>query len=120
MTGCAAEVDEAAFGEQDYVAAVGHEEAVDLGFDGLGGFGVLFEPGNVDFNVEMADVFVCMSTYSGLLLRLSKERGRVHHLLHTTASFFMTSKCFPTRISLHPVVVTKICPIGAASSIVVT
>ena len=52
----AAKVDEAPLREQNDVAARGHEEAVNLGFDVLDGFGVGFEPGDVDFNVEMADV----------------------------------------------------------------
>jgi len=52
----AAEVDEAAFGEEDDVTAGGHEVAVDLGFDVGDGFAVFFDPGDVDFDVEMADI----------------------------------------------------------------
>ena len=35
VAGCAAEVDEATFGKEDDVPAIGHEVAVDLGFDVL-------------------------------------------------------------------------------------
>jgi hypothetical protein len=56
VTSGASEVDETAFGEKDDVVAIGHEEAVDLGLDVLHGLGVLLEPGDVDFNVEVADV----------------------------------------------------------------
>lgn len=75
VTGCAAEVDKTAFGEQDYVAAVGHEEAVDLGLDGLRGFGVLLEPGDVDFDVEMANVYMHVNIRSSLR-PLSRDEGR--------------------------------------------
>ena len=56
VAGCAAQVDETTFGEQDDVVAVWHEEAVDLGLDALDGFCVLLEPRDVDFDIEMADV----------------------------------------------------------------
>lgn len=56
VAGCAAEVDETAFGEEDDVAAVFHEVAVDLGLDVLDRFGVGFHPSDVDFDVEVTDV----------------------------------------------------------------
>jgi hypothetical protein len=56
VTGGTSEVDETALGEEDDVAAAGHEEAVDLGLDVGDGFGVLLEPRNVDFDVEVTDV----------------------------------------------------------------
>lgn len=56
VAGCAAEVDEATFGEEDDVAAVGHEVAVYLRLDVLDGFCVLLEPGDIDFDIEMADI----------------------------------------------------------------
>jgi hypothetical protein len=55
----AAQVDESAFGEKNDVAARRHEETVDLGLDVLYGLGVLLQPGNVDFNVEVADIWAC-------------------------------------------------------------
>ena len=51
-----AEVDEAALGEEDDVAAGRHLEAVDLGLDVLDGLGSLLDPRDVDLNVEVADV----------------------------------------------------------------
>jgi hypothetical protein len=50
------QVNETALGEEDDVAAAGHEEAVDLGLDVGDGFGVLLEPRNVDFDIEVTDV----------------------------------------------------------------
>ena len=53
---CAAEVHQASLGEEDDVHARGERVAVHLGFD-IGDFlGRLFEPGDVDFDVEVADV----------------------------------------------------------------
>jgi hypothetical protein len=56
VTSGTSEVDETALGEEDDVAAAGHEEAVDLGLDVGDGFSVLLEPRNVDFDVEVTDV----------------------------------------------------------------
>ena len=53
----AAEVDEAAFGEQDDVGARGQRVAVHLGLDVGDGFGRFLEPCDVDFDVEVADVW---------------------------------------------------------------
>jgi hypothetical protein len=52
----ASQVDETALGEEDDVAAAGHEEAVDLGLDVLDRLGVLLQPRNVDLNVKVTDV----------------------------------------------------------------
>lgn len=52
----ASQVDETALGKEDDVAAVLHEEAVDLGLDVLDGLGVGLQPGNVDFDIEVTDV----------------------------------------------------------------
>lgn len=52
----AAQVDETALSEEDEVTAVVHEVAVDLGLDAGDRLGVLLEPGNVDFDVEVTDV----------------------------------------------------------------
>jgi hypothetical protein len=66
----ASQVDETTLGEEDDVAAVLHEEAVDLGLDAGDRFGVLLEPRNVDFDVEVTDV---------------ADNGVVGHLLEVLA-----------------------------------
>jgi len=52
----ASQVDETALSEEDDVAAVVHQVAVDLGLDAGDGLGVLLEPCNVDFDIEVTDV----------------------------------------------------------------
>lgn len=108
-----AKVDQAALSQKDDVTTVGHQVAVNLGLDVLNGLGVGLEPSNVNFNVEVADVLELIS-----YMNLSKTKSK--DLLQTMASFRMASKCLPTRISRQPVVVTKIWPREAASSMVVT
>lgn len=56
VTGGTAKVNKATLGEEEDVAAVGHEEAVNLGLDGLDGLGVGLEPGNVNLNIEVTNV----------------------------------------------------------------
>lgn len=56
VTGGTAEVDETAISEEDDVAAILHEEAVDLGLDVCDRLGVGAEPGNIDFDIEVTDV----------------------------------------------------------------
>jgi len=56
VTGGTSQVDETALGKQDDVAAVLHEEAVDLGLDGDNAGSVGLEPSNVDLTVEVANV----------------------------------------------------------------
>lgn len=56
VTSGTTQVDEATLSEEDDVAPAGHLEAVDLGLDVLDGLGVLLEPGDVDLDVEVADV----------------------------------------------------------------
>jgi len=56
VTSGTAEVDETALGEEDDVPAVLEEEAVNLGLDVLNAGSVGLEPGNVDLNVEVANV----------------------------------------------------------------
>jgi hypothetical protein len=56
VTGSTAEVDKTTLSEEDDVAAVGHQVAVNLGLDVLDGLGVGLEPGNVDFDIEVTDV----------------------------------------------------------------
>ena len=58
MAGSTAKVHKAALGEENDVAAVVHEVAVDLGLDILDRFGVGLQPGNVDLDVKMSDVWV--------------------------------------------------------------
>jgi hypothetical protein len=56
VAGGASQVDETALSEEDDVATVVHEEAVDLGLDADDLLGVLLEPRNVDLNVEVTNV----------------------------------------------------------------
>jgi hypothetical protein len=56
VTGGTSQVDETSLGKEDDVAAAGHEVAVDLGLDVGDGLGVLLEPRNVDFDIEVTDV----------------------------------------------------------------
>jgi hypothetical protein len=59
VAGGTAKVDETALGEEDDVAAVLHEETVNLGLDVLDRLGVGLEPGDVNLNVEVANVWGC-------------------------------------------------------------
>jgi len=56
VTSGTTKVDETTLGEEDDVAAVWHEEAVDLWLDVLAGLGVLLQPGNVNLNVKVTNV----------------------------------------------------------------
>ena len=58
MTGSTAKVDKAALGKEYDMTAVVHEEAVHLWLDILDRFGICLQPGNVDLNVEMSDIWV--------------------------------------------------------------
>jgi hypothetical protein len=95
----AAQVDETALGEEDDVAAVLHEESVDLGLDVLNAGSVGLQPGNVNLNIEVTNVLGTLAATTELIPA---------YLLQTIASLGIASKCSPTKISLHPVVVTKI------------
>jgi hypothetical protein len=57
VAGGTAQVDKSALGQQDDVTAVGHQEAVDLRLDVLDGLGVGLEPGDVNLNVEVTNVY---------------------------------------------------------------
>jgi hypothetical protein len=72
----ASQVDETALSEEDDVTAVLHEVAVDLGLDAGDRLGVLLEPSNVDFDIEVTDV-----AYNGV----------VGHLLEVLASQDVTA-----------------------------
>jgi hypothetical protein len=52
----ASQVDETTLGKEDDVASVLHQVAVNLGLDAGDRLGVLLEPGNVDFDIEVTDV----------------------------------------------------------------
>lgn len=57
VAGGTAKVDQTTLSEEDDVAAVVHEEAVDLGLDVLDRLGVGLEPGNVNLDIEVANVY---------------------------------------------------------------
>jgi hypothetical protein len=52
----AAQVDQATLGKQNDVTAVLHQETVNLRLDVLDGLGVGLEPGNINFDIEVANV----------------------------------------------------------------
>jgi hypothetical protein len=56
VTGSTTQVDETTLSQKDDVPTVGHEEAVNLRLDVLDRLGVGLEPGNVNLNVEVANV----------------------------------------------------------------
>lgn len=56
MSGSTSQVDETALSEEDDVAAVLHEEAVDLGLDVLDGSSVLLQPGNINLDIEVPNI----------------------------------------------------------------
>ena len=88
-----------------------HEESVHLGLDVLNALGVLLQPRNVDLDIEVTNVYKNQQD--------TWDKG-VNYLLQTIASLGIFSKWEPTKMSLHPVVVTKICPSLAALSMVMT
>lgn len=56
VAGGTAQVDQTTLGQQDDVAAIGHQVAVDLGLDVLDGLGVGLEPGHVNLDIEVTNV----------------------------------------------------------------
>ena len=56
MACCTAEIDETTFSEENDVTTIVHEVAVYLGLDVLYGLAVLLQPGDVNFDIKMADV----------------------------------------------------------------
>ena len=56
VSGSASKVDETTFGKENDALAGWHGEPVDLGFDVHAAGGILFQPGDVDLNVEVTDV----------------------------------------------------------------
>jgi hypothetical protein len=76
VTGGTSQVNETTLGEEDDVTAGRHEVTVDLGLDVGDGLGVLLEPGNVDFDIEVTDV---------------ADNGIVGHSLEVNASKDVTA-----------------------------
>lgn len=102
MAGGTSQVDKTTFSQENDSAAVLHVIAVDLGLDGNNLLGVGLEPGDIDLAVEVTNV-----------LKVVRKPGRsldirVGYVLQTIESSFMTSKCLAVKMSVHPVVVTKI------------
>lgn len=56
MAGSTSQVDKTTLSKEDDVAAVLHKESVDLRLDVLHALGVLLQPCNVDFDVEVTNV----------------------------------------------------------------
>ena len=56
VTSSASQVNETTLGKEDDVTAVVHQVAVNLGLDAGDRLGVLLEPRNVDFDIEVTDV----------------------------------------------------------------
>jgi hypothetical protein len=56
VTGGTSQVDETTLGEEDDVAAVLHQESVDLGLDVLDALGILLQPSDINLNVEVTNV----------------------------------------------------------------
>lgn len=52
----ASQVDETALSEKDYVTAILHQVAIDLGLNAGDRLGVLLEPSNIDFDIEVTNV----------------------------------------------------------------
>jgi hypothetical protein len=121
VTGSATEVNETTLSEEDDVAARLHGVAVDLGLDVADRGRVGLEPRDVDLDVEVTDAVrrEGKENRSVLLQKWRREKARCTHL-QTMASSGMASKCSPRMMSRQPVVVTKMLPWGAASSMVVT
>lgn len=95
------QIDKTALSKENDTAAVLHVVAVDLGLDRNNLLGVGLEPSDVDLAVKVTDV-----------LRVVRKPAQldigVEYVLQTMESSFMTSKCLAVKISVHPVVVTKI------------
>jgi hypothetical protein len=57
VTSGTSQVDKTALSKKDDVTAVLHQITVNLGLDILNALGILLQPGNIDLNVEVADVY---------------------------------------------------------------
>jgi hypothetical protein len=56
VTGGTSQVDETTLSEENDVTAVLHEVTVNLRLDVLDALGILLQPGNINFNVKVANV----------------------------------------------------------------
>jgi hypothetical protein len=57
VTSGTSQVDKTTLSKKDDVTAVLHQITVNLGLDILNALGILLQPGNIDLNVEVADVY---------------------------------------------------------------
>lgn len=57
VSGGTSQVDETSLGEEDDVAAALHEVSVDLGLDVLDAGSVGLQPGNIDLDIEVTNVY---------------------------------------------------------------
>ena len=57
MTSGTSQVDKTALSKKDDVTAVLHQITVNLGLDILNALGILLQPGDIDLDVEVADVY---------------------------------------------------------------
>lgn len=96
----ASKVDKTTLGKQNNVAAVLHQESVDLGLDVLHGLSVGLEPGNVDLDVEVTNVYESFVSKRfrrrivhphGALKQLTADDGVVGHSLEVDASQNVTA-----------------------------
>lgn len=98
VAGSTAKVDQTALSEQNDVAAAGHQETIDLGFDVLDRLGVGLEPSNVDFDIEVTDIcgiLECKPFYVNGLKRLTANDRIIGHSLEvdTGEDVTATSGC---------------------------
>lgn len=99
MAGSTAKVDETSLGQQDDVAAVLHQEAVNLGLDVLHRGSVGLQPGNVNLDIEVTNVweacqlraFTYSERRSGYDVELTADNGIVGHGLKVLASQDVTA-----------------------------
>lgn len=57
----ASEVNKTALGQEDDVAAIGHQETVDLRLDVLHRLGIGLEPGNINLDIEVTNVCIMLA-----------------------------------------------------------
>ena len=85
VAGSTSQVDETSLGEEDDVATILHQEAVDLRLDVLDGLCVGLQPGNVNLDIEVTNVYIT------LVFQVQSTQSKIN-LLQTMASLGMTSK----------------------------
>lgn len=78
VPGSAAQVNKTTLGEEDDVATTLHEVSVNLRLDVLNAHGVLLQPGNIDLDIEMANV---------------ADNGIVGHCLEVLGNQDITAAC---------------------------